>query len=101
MKGRPTLGWGRASRSAAPHVSPVSSAGLGLEATIHCYDLYVYCTVQCEEVARMCVAVECPKCGKTTWSGCGAHVDRVMKNVPESERCTCATSGTRSSEQSC
>lgn len=35
----------------------------------------------------MCRAVVCKKCGKTTWAGCGQHVDQVMKNVPSSQRC--------------
>ena len=26
----------------------------------------------------MCRAVKCRKCGKTTWAGCGMHVDQVM-----------------------
>jgi hypothetical protein len=37
----------------------------------------------------MCQAVKCNTCGKTTWAGCGNHVDQVMKNVPASDRCTC------------
>ncbi|GAA3938615.1 hypothetical protein [Pseudoclavibacter caeni] len=37
----------------------------------------------------MCYAVTCPKCGKTTWAGCGQHVDQVMRNVPPAQRCTC------------
>jgi hypothetical protein len=36
----------------------------------------------------MCSPVTCRKCGKTTWSGCGEHVDQVMHNVPKSERCS-------------
>jgi hypothetical protein len=35
----------------------------------------------------MCYAVSCKKCGKTTWSGCGQHVDQVMRGVPGSQRC--------------
>ena len=35
----------------------------------------------------MCYAVTCRKCGKTTWSGCGQHVDQVMRGVPVSQRC--------------
>ena len=38
----------------------------------------------------MCRAVTCRKCGKTTWAGCGNHVEQVMRNVPKSNRCTCA-----------
>jgi hypothetical protein len=35
----------------------------------------------------MCRAVTCRECGKTTWSGCGQHVDHVMAGVPRSQRC--------------
>lgn len=38
----------------------------------------------------MCRAATCKKCGKTTWAGCGNHVDQVMRNVPKGERCTCS-----------
>lgn len=35
----------------------------------------------------MCRAVKCQVCGKTTWAGCGEHVDEVFADVPQSERC--------------
>ncbi len=35
----------------------------------------------------MCRAVTCSTCGKTTWAGCGQHVDSVMAGVPASDRC--------------
>lgn len=35
----------------------------------------------------MCRAVSCRKCGKTTWAGCGQHVDQVMRGIPSSQRC--------------
>ena len=35
----------------------------------------------------MCRAVNCKICGKTTWAGCGQHVDQVMANVPRANRC--------------
>ena len=35
----------------------------------------------------MCRAVTCKTCGKTTWAGCGQHVDQVMRGVPSSQRC--------------
>ena len=35
----------------------------------------------------MCRAVTCRTCGKTTWAGCGQHVDAVMRNVPRGDRC--------------
>lgn len=37
----------------------------------------------------MCSPVRCRTCGKTTWSGCGQHVDEVMANVPKAEQCAC------------
>ncbi|MEW1955382.1 hypothetical protein [Terrabacter sp. NPDC080008] len=35
----------------------------------------------------MCRPVTCRTCGKTTWAGCGQHVDQVMRNVPAAQRC--------------
>lgn len=35
----------------------------------------------------MCSAVTCRTCGKTTWVGCGQHVDQVMRRVPAAQRC--------------
>ena len=35
----------------------------------------------------MCRAVTCKTCGKTTWAGCGQHVDQVMAGVPTGNRC--------------
>jgi hypothetical protein len=35
----------------------------------------------------MCRAVRCRQCGKTTWAGCGQHVDQVMRGVPAADRC--------------
>ncbi len=35
----------------------------------------------------MCRAIACRRCGKTTWAGCGQHVQQVMAGVPNSQRC--------------
>ncbi len=35
----------------------------------------------------MCSPVPCSKCGKTTWSGCGAHIESVKKMVPADQWC--------------
>ncbi len=35
----------------------------------------------------MCRAATCSQCGKTTWAGCGEHVDQVMAGVPREDRC--------------
>ncbi|MCK6065593.1 MULTISPECIES: hypothetical protein [Microbacterium] len=32
-------------------------------------------------------AATCATCGKTTWAGCGQHVDQVMAGVPRAQRC--------------
>lgn len=36
----------------------------------------------------MCRPANCKICGKTTWAGCGQHVDQVMAGVPRNQRCT-------------
>ena len=38
----------------------------------------------------MCRRVNCPGCGKPTYAGCGAHVERVLGDVPKAERCRCS-----------
>jgi len=38
---------------------------------------------------NMCSPALCRQCNRVTWSGCGAHVDEVMADVPEQQRCTC------------
>lgn len=35
----------------------------------------------------MCQQTTCRRCGKTTWAGCGQHVDQVMRGVPRAQRC--------------
>ena len=37
----------------------------------------------------MCRAVTCPRCGRPTWQGCGAHVEQVLGDVPPGRRCQC------------
>lgn len=39
----------------------------------------------------MCSRVNCRKCGKVTYSGCGQHLDTVFAGVPMSKRCDCAS----------
>jgi len=38
---------------------------------------------------RMCQRVQCQKCGKPTWVGCGRHVEDVLRDVPPAQRCDC------------
>jgi len=35
----------------------------------------------------MCYPVTCDTCGKTTWAGCGEHVDEALAGVPAEQRC--------------
>lgn len=37
----------------------------------------------------MCRRVDCPKCGKPTFAGCGMHVEQVLGDVPRDKRCRC------------
>ena len=37
----------------------------------------------------MCRRIECPKCGRPTFAGCGMHVEQVLGNVPPTQRCQC------------
>lgn len=41
----------------------------------------------------MCRAVKCRVCGKTTWAGCGSHVDAVRRSVPAGQWCGGHSSG--------
>ena len=35
----------------------------------------------------MCRPVACRTCGKTTWAGCGQHIDAVKATVPAGKWC--------------
>jgi hypothetical protein len=35
----------------------------------------------------MCRPVRCKTCGKTTWAGCGQHIDQVKATVPAAQWC--------------
>lgn len=35
----------------------------------------------------MCTSTKCRTCGKTTWTGCGQHIDTVKANVPAADWC--------------
>lgn len=38
----------------------------------------------------MCQAVRCAKCEKTTWEGCGLHVEEALAGVAAADRCACS-----------
>lgn len=35
----------------------------------------------------MCRPTTCKTCGKTTWAGCGRHVDQVKASIPAAQWC--------------
>ena len=35
----------------------------------------------------MCRPVPCRTCGKTTWAGCGEHIEQALAGVPAAQRC--------------
>ena len=35
----------------------------------------------------MCSPVTCRRCGKTTWAGCGQHIEQALAGVPAEQRC--------------
>jgi hypothetical protein len=37
----------------------------------------------------MCRRVECARCARPTYAGCGAHVERVLGDVSPDQRCRC------------
>ena len=37
----------------------------------------------------MCRRIDCRKCGRPTFTGCGMHVEQVLGNVPPEARCRC------------
>jgi hypothetical protein len=41
----------------------------------------------------MCQRVVCSQCGRPTYAGCGRHVEAVLGDVPQAERCRCRERG--------
>jgi hypothetical protein len=37
----------------------------------------------------MCRRVQCSRCGKPTWAGCGQHIEQALAGVPVDQRCKC------------
>ncbi len=37
----------------------------------------------------MCKRVQCERCHKPSYAGCGMHVEQVLGDVPPAERCRC------------
>ncbi len=45
----------------------------------------------------MCRRVNCNKCNKPTFAGCGMHVEQVLGDVPKDQRCACRYTASASS----
>ncbi|SPO43554.1 uncharacterized protein PSANT_01239 [Moesziomyces antarcticus] len=45
-----------------------------------------------EAPVNTCMPATCDKCGKTTWRGCGAHIESVKATVPKDQWCECPRS---------
>ena len=37
----------------------------------------------------MCRRVQCEQCHKPTYSGCGKHIEQVLRGVGAADRCSC------------
>lgn len=37
----------------------------------------------------MCRRIQCELCQKPTYSGCGKHIEQVLRGVTAAERCSC------------
>jgi len=37
----------------------------------------------------MCSPVKCDKCNKTTWEGCGQHIEEALEGIPADQICKC------------
>lgn len=47
----------------------------------------------------MCSRVQCSKCGRPSYAGCGMHVEQVLGNVPRAERCQCREQAAKGGSQ--
>jgi len=48
----------------------------------------------------MCRRVQCSKCGKPTFAGCGMHVEQVLGDVPREQRCRCHEKASKAGQAS-
>eukprot|EP00658_Telonema_sp_P-2_P040474 TRINITY_DN28942_c0_g1_i1.p1 TRINITY_DN28942_c0_g1~~TRINITY_DN28942_c0_g1_i1.p1 ORF type:complete len:107 (+),score=29.67 TRINITY_DN28942_c0_g1_i1:63-383(+) len=50
---------------------------------------------------KMCYAVKCENCNKTTWAGCGQHIPSVKATVPANQWCECSASDRKPAGGAC
>jgi hypothetical protein len=51
------------------------------------------------DINTMCQRVTCSSCGKPTYAGCGRHIEAVLGDVPQAERCQCRSKQAAGHEQ--
>ena len=56
---------------------------------VSCSLVFVRLSCAKQNDSAMCMKVDCSKCEKPTWKGCGKHIEEALKDVPEDERCKC------------
>lgn len=49
----------------------------------------------------MCQKTICRACGKYTWSGCGHHIESVLRGVRPDDRCHCGGRGNKCTGSQC
>jgi len=42
-----------------------------------------------DTLGTMCIKVLCDECEKPTYEGCGQHIEQVLGDIPEADRCHC------------
>lgn len=75
--------------------SPVSSSGFSFfkqePAALFFADFFL-CILQPfipSFIDDMCSRTQCPKCSKTSFSGCGMHLNSIFRDVPVDNLCAC------------
>lgn len=43
----------------------------------------------------MCRRINCVRCERPTYAGCGAHVEQVLRDVAPADRCRCREEQTK------
>lgn len=46
----------------------------------------------------MCSRVNCRRCNKPTWSGCGNHIEEALAGVAKKDRCQCGSGSSVATE---
>ncbi|KAI9104146.1 hypothetical protein DFS34DRAFT_646369 [Phlyctochytrium arcticum] len=50
-------------------------------------------TLQETHPPKMCKRVQCEKCKKATWAGCGQHIPQALAGLKDEEICKCPRDG--------